>query len=117
MAVISYTQTEVRGFQDYAVKVTWEGLNTTDTTGEAFMIAAFNTVAIQFAGTFDGTTIVLEGSIDGVSYFTLDDVEGAAISKTSAAMETSGDYALYVRPRVSGGTTVDVDAIMICRRA
>lgn len=117
MAIINYTQTEVRGFQDYAIKVTWETLTETNTTGEAFLIAAFNTIAIQFAGTFGGATIVLEGSIDGTTYFTLDDVEGAAISKTSAGMETSGDYALYVRPKVTGGTGVDLDAIMICRRA
>jgi len=117
MAVIDYVQTEVRSFQDYAIKVTWETLTETNSTGAPFLIAAFNTIAIQFAGTFGGGSVVLEGSIDGATYFTLDDVEGAAISKSAAGMETSGDYALWVRPRVASGTGVDVDAIMICRRA
>lgn len=102
MATRDYVQTEVRGFGDYAVKVIWTGL-LADDDGDPLLAVAFRKMSIQFTGTFGGATIVLQGSNDGTNWVTLDDVEGAALSKSATGMETSGDFSLYVRPKVTGG--------------
>lgn len=102
MAEKTYTQTEVRGFSDYVTKFVWTGVTSADTF-QAVMIPAAALATVQFGGTFDSATVLLQGSLDGVTYFTLNDIQGSALSKTSAALETIGEFCIYIKPSASGG--------------
>lgn len=106
--------------KDHHTKVTWEELNSGDTGSPIDQDGMRSNRAlagcIQFTGTFNGgTTAVLEGSNDGTNYSTLRDMVGANISLTAAGMVEFSTSALYIRPSVSGGSSDDVDAIMVLR--
>ena len=61
-------------------------------------------VTFQITGTFGvGGTCVIEGSNDGVTYFTLNDQANAALSITTAALKTVRDTPFWIRPRVTAG--------------
>lgn len=83
--------------------VTWTGLLNGD-DGTPVQLGAYSDRSVQFGGTFGaGGTIVLEGSNDGTTYFTLTDPQGSAISKGSASLEGVVEPTRYVRPRVTAG--------------
>lgn len=85
------------------VLVTWTGLANGD-TGQAFDRAAFADRAVQFTGTFGvAGGAVLEGSLDGSTWFTLNDPFNAALSFTTAGLRQVLEHVVYVRPRVTGG--------------
>jgi len=58
----------------------------------------------QVDGTFAGATVVIEGSNDGVNYYTLTDPQGVPLSFTSADIKQVLEVVMGMRPRVSGGT-------------
>jgi hypothetical protein len=98
---------------------TWTGLTfaTTD-DGQPFETGDFADSCVQIGGTFGaGGTVVFEGSNDGVTYFTLNDVQAAAISKTAAAIEQVAEAPRYVRPRVTAGDgTTSLTVVFYARR-
>ncbi|MCC7122274.1 MAG: hypothetical protein IT493_12020 [Gammaproteobacteria bacterium] len=100
------------------VLIAWMGLLNGD-DGRPISLGDFADFCIQFAGTFGaGGTIVFEGSNDGVSYFTLNDAQAAAISKTAAALEQVVEFPRYVRPRVTAGDgTTNLACHLYTRRA
>lgn len=60
--------------------------------------------SVQVSGTFGaGGTLVIEGSNDGTNYYTLNDLQGTALSFTSARLEGISEMPLYIRPRVTAG--------------
>lgn len=92
--------------------VSWASLASGD-NGAAVQIGNAATISVQFSGTFTITTVVLEGSNDGTTYYTIDDIEGTAISKTAAGQMEVRDRPKYIRPRISvGGVSTDVTAVM-----
>lgn len=62
--------------------------------------------------TFGGATAVLEGSEDGVTYFTLKDVLGNNVSTAVAGRFDIEAIPYHVRPRTSGGTGTDLTVII-----
>lgn len=81
----------------------WTGLLNGD-DGQPFEAGDYGDASVQVGGTFGvGGTIVWEGSNDGTTYFTLNDVQASAISKTAAAIEQVAEVCRYVRPRVTAG--------------
>ena len=92
----------------------WEGLNTTDTTGTPIYISRKTDRSVQIGGTFGGGTVTIEGSNDGTTYFTLNDLQGSAISKTAAALEGVAEVVKWIRPKVTGGDgTTDIDVYLV----
>lgn len=95
---------------------TWTPLTTTNADGNPMSYASngMGGVTFQIGGTFGaGGTVVVEGSNDGVSYFTLNDQANAAVSVSAAALKTIRDAPLYIRPRVTAGdgtTSITVTA-------
>lgn len=85
----------------------WVGLNSTDTVGAALPISGLADRSIQISGTFSAATAIFQGSNDGVTWFTLTDFQGNAISKTSAALEGISEVAALVRPFISGADGSD----------
>lgn len=63
---------------------------------------------VQVSGTFGGATIVIEGSNDKTTWFTLNDNAGLPLSFTAAGMKLMLENPIYVRPVSSGGTGTSV---------
>lgn len=99
--------------------VTWTGISTTlDTTvpyGPMNKGKGAVRAAVTFGGTFGGATAVLQGSIDGVTYATLTDLAGNAISATAAKVQEFTSSVLYIKPSVTGGTGDNVDVVVAFR--
>lgn len=99
------TITPTTAFDGSAQVVTWTGLTTTTDTAEAFatkggMLAA----SVYLGGTFGGGTTALQGSEDGTNYVTLKDINGTAVSATSAARFEVSSATRYIKPVQTGGT-------------
>lgn len=99
--------------------ITWADITTTTDTVTA--VGPYNTgkgairAAVTFGGTFGGATVVLQGSVDGVTYATLTDLAGNAVSATAAKVQEFSSSCLYFKPAVSGGTGDDVDVVLAMR--
>ena len=84
--------------------VTWAGLLNGD-SGEPLILSKA-CKSIRFNGTFGaGGTVIFEGSNDTSSpvFATLVDLQGNAISKTTAGIENVAVSVQQVRPRVTAG--------------
>jgi len=99
------------------VAVTWDQIDATNTTGDNFEGPQYADKTVQITGTWDGATVLIQGSNDATTYFTLTDPQGNAVSFTADGMETIMESPLYIRPfrSVAGGGTVDVNVVMTCR--
>lgn len=114
--VIPVGQATQRG----VLHTTWTGLDTGD-TGFPLTHAGYPMHSVQFGGTFGGATAVLEGSDDGLTYFTLtgESPSGGAdvlVSTTGAQrFDISGITPMFIRPRVSGGAAASITVTMDSR--
>lgn len=118
MATVGTTMNDLAG-DGSVMRVTWNGLNSTNNVGASIAFAQWADRSIQFNGTFNGATIIWEGSNDGgTTWTTLTDPQGNAISKTSAAIEAITEICQLARPNVSSGAGVatDLNAMAILRR-
>lgn len=85
--------------QSGVLLVSW--LNKATTFDAAsFPIASDRTMTVS--GTFDGATVTLQGSNDGVNYFALRDIFGAAISFAVAGICVIAENPVYVKPVMTG---------------
>jgi hypothetical protein len=72
--------------------------------------------SVQFSGTWDSATAVLQGSNDGATWFTLKDPGGNAISLTADGLRQILENTRYIRPSTSGGGgSADIDCRVIER--
>jgi hypothetical protein len=115
MAEIAVSRAPVAGGWLY----TWTPLATGD-TGQPISHTGAADMSVQFFGTFNSATIVLEGSLQDPAgtvdtYATLTDSGDNAISKTTAAMEAIASMAVTIRPSVSSGTATDLTCILFVR--
>ena len=114
MSTINHTRTEPSSISGIEV-FTWASMGNAD-TGDAAGFPHFADKTVQIDGTFGSATVVIEGSVDGTTYFTLTDPQGNNISKTSAALETIEENVMYIRPKTSGGTGTAVNVRILARR-
>lgn len=116
MATKTPVYTPTKGFEDFATHVLWENITLVADDCLPLEMPSIHK-SVQFVGTFDGGTIILEGSNDGVNYHTLTDPQGNAISKTAAGLEEIEETTRYIRPRCTvAGAGTDIDVHMILRR-
>jgi hypothetical protein len=97
----------------------WSGLTQASLdTGEPLTNYDYADCSIQVGGTFGtGGAVIFEGSNDGVSYFTLNDVAAAPLSKTAAGLFQLAEVSRYVRPRISAGDgTTSITVTLYGRR-
>lgn len=85
-----------------------------DSTGESIKGPGFTDRSWQVSGAFGGATIVIEGSNDGINYFTLRDPFAVPLSYTAPDLREVTEMALWMRPRVIGGAAAAVDVIAVC---
>lgn len=86
----------------------WETMNGVS-TGVEMALARWSDKTVTASGTWGSATLVIQGSNDGNTWFTVDDVDGTPVSFTSDSMAVIRDNPLYMRPKTSGGTGSDVD--------
>lgn len=103
MATINPTIDRVVAWGENSHVITWALLTASDAVGASIEMPGSSDRSVQIDGTFDSATVVFQGSNDGVTWFTLTDPQGNAISKTSAALEMISELTRYVRPSTSGG--------------
>lgn len=93
----------------------WETMTTTNADGSPLLIDRRTDRSVQVSGTFGtGGTLVIQGSNDGANWYTLNDLQGTALSFASARLEGISEMPLYVRPFVSAGDgTTDLDVYLV----
>lgn len=72
---------------------------------------------VQISGTFGvGGTCVIEGSNDGVTYSTLTDSNGVALSITANSVKQINELPLFTRPRATGDGSTAIVVSVLARR-
>ena len=102
----------------------WPAMGIAD-TGTPEQVSRYPEKSVQFGATdpltgtagatFGGATGVLEGSDDGVTYFTLKDKFGNNVSTTVAGRFDLEDVPYFVRPRTSGGSGTNLTVILVAK--
>lgn len=116
MADISPTRQNIRS-PGVAYAYVWANLTEND-TAVGKKCPGLNDKTVQVLGDFgSGGTIVIEGSLveePGASDWTgLTDPQGNALSFTAAGLEAIQENVVWVRARVSAGTSVDVNVYLL----
>ena len=124
MAAMTCTYNElnvggVKGGDGSVVRYSWNNLDATNNVGNSISFAQWADRSVQFNGVFNNCTVVWEGSNDdGVTWTTLNDAFGAAISKTAAALTQVTEVSQLARPRVNtAGVNTSITVAALLRRA
>ena len=97
-------------------RIIWEGVATGDTlTAYAVQQQYGLAASIQISGTFGGATVTLQHSNDGSTWFTATDMFENVVTATSDSMFEVSLSSAYFRPAISGGSSNDVDVILVLR--
>lgn len=113
---LAISKSAIGSMDGTALLVNYDNLDELDTSPAPFEMVEWADRSVQVVGTFNGGTVVIEGSNDGQNWVTLTDPQGNAITKTAAFIEQLLEVTRFVRPRVSLGTGVDVDVFFVLRR-
>lgn len=88
------------------IRVQWGG-TTPVATGDVcvpdMLVGGAAVKSVQIEGTFNGATVAIQGSNDGVTFETLLDPANNAISKNAAGLFQIATPALWIQPVVTGG--------------
>ena len=102
-----------------AIQYAWT-LTQASPAGEPVKAHDYGDRTVQIGGdaaVFDGATVSLQGSNDGVSWFALTDPQGNAISAAASRLETVMETPFYTRAFSSGGgASQNVPVLLFCRR-
>src|SRR6478609_3369664 len=112
MASISSTTTPGEAFT-----YTWTLL--TETNSDGIPVTAIGSAdrTVQVTGTFGGTTVTLQGSLDGTNWVTLNDPLGNAISFTATGLKAVLENCNYIRPKLTGGSSASITVKLLVRQA
>lgn len=114
MATKTPVPTPIKSFGENSTHVVWENITLVADVCTPVEMSGSSIRSVQMSGTWDGGTLLLEGSNDGVTYFTLTDPQGNSISKTADALEQVEEVTRYIRPRCTvAGASTDLDVHMI----
>lgn len=114
MATVDY-QSNHPGFTSAGVNgFLWEALTSANLDGAPLAINRRTDRTVQVVGTFDGCTVTIQGSLDGTNWFTLNDLQGTALTFTSARGEGVSEVVTFIRPLVSSaGAGTDIDVYLL----
>jgi hypothetical protein len=100
-----------------AQTITWTGITAQSDTVGAYDRIDLGDRSIQVTGNFNGGTVQLQGSNDGVSFFPLTTPAGVTIQFTAPGLLQVTEACLFVQPVFSTATTgANVTAVMAARR-
>lgn len=95
-----------------ANSIIWENC-TPNEDFEPIEMPASSSGSVQISGIFGANgSVALEGSNDGIDFFTIDDIHGDPIRRSSGGIMTVGDRPRYIRPSVSGDASVNVKVVL-----
>lgn len=108
------------------IHIVWTGLDADD-TGLPVKTAKYADKCVQIYGTFDTTTVTMQGSCDeradpdhvdhaSAVWFSLVDPQGNAIAKTAAGAEQVLENPLWIRPSVSGGASTSITVALVAKK-
>ena len=119
MSIITPTQSNppIPGHQNVpdVLQTVWANVSDVDTC-TSVRTAYFANNTVQMTGNFAGATVILEGSNDNVTFFTLLDLFAAPVTFTSSGIKSVAQIPLYVRPSTSGGLHSRVAVNLVSRR-
>lgn len=100
----------------YGKRIAWQGLASSE-SGEAVSLAEFADRSVQIHGTFGGASVIIEGTNDGTNWYALNDLQGAALSASTAKIEGIAELTYQIRPTISGGDgTTDISVTLFARK-
>ncbi len=103
MAAQTLVMNDVAG-DGSVILATYANLDATNNIGAAIRFSQWADRSVQINGVFNAATVVWEGSNDGgVTYTTLTDPQGVAISSASAVLKAVTEVCQLARPRTTGG--------------
>jgi len=96
----------------------WGPMQLNDVGGALPDVWSFADRSVQVEGTFgSGGTCSVEGSNDGATYRTLNDVFGNALSMTAAGIKEINEVTRYLRPHITAGDgSTSLTVTMFLRR-
>lgn len=94
--------------------VTW--ILSEDDDGTPVEMGAYADKTVQLSGTFGGTSVALQGSNDGLVWFTLADYDGAALVTTANGLGGIRENTRYIRPLSTGGVGATVKVCVFSKR-
>lgn len=102
MALVQKTLEYSESYNDLFVVSKWT-LAQTD-VGDKIQSTGYADRSVQIHGTFGGGSCIIEGSNDGVNFFTLTDPQGNDLVLNQAKIEQISEITRYIRPNISGGS-------------
>lgn len=115
MSTITPTETPLNYFRENATLISWASIGDSDTC-TAIEMPGSQFKSFQVTGTFSSATVVCEGSNDGTNFITLHDLNGNAVSFTSAGLKSVEEVVRYIRPKSTGGSTSSTTASLLLVR-
>jgi hypothetical protein len=115
MATPESTFERIKQFAESSIVRSWT-LPAVGDTGIAVQNPTFSDRSVQVSTlTWGGSTVTIEGSNDGLTYFTLTDQAGAALTFTSSGLRQILQVCRYIRPKATGGTgtSFKIDLLMV----
>ena len=103
----------------HTVVYTWTAVTSADTFVAVGgpELSDYSDRNVQWGGTFDSATVLVQGSNDASNYISLTDPQGNALSKTAAAIEQIVENTLFIKPSASGGGgSQSLTVILVARR-
>lgn len=95
-------------------KTTWTPFTTNVDVGQPEAAPQYPFKTVQALGTFNGSTITIQGSNDGgTTWTTLTDAQGNPLAFTAAAIEKIQEDPQLIRPAVTAGTPTSVTVVMV----
>ena len=101
---------------DDTIKVVWSGVTENDDMLAVQGLSEHADRSVEVSGTLGGATVVIQGSNGGSEYFTLNDPLGSALSFTSNGLSAILEYAEYIKPVRTGGSSTSVNVTLIAKR-
>lgn len=106
MTVVTPTTVKV-GPDSRTLKATWTGFTHTITDSNPLQNVAADARSICVEGTFDSATVTISGSNDGTNYHTLHDLQGNALTFTTAGLKSVEEATLWIKCSHTGGTATE----------
>lgn len=117
MALVITTKTVGKG-DGSLVQIKYAGLSEADTDPPSIDLSEWSDVSVHISGTFNAGTCVVEGTNDeSIPHVPLTDPQGNNLSFTAAKLEQIMEICYKLRPRITTGTGVSVNAVFILKRA
>lgn len=89
---------------------TWANLSAGE-AGEKVLCGA-RAKSVQVTGTFNSNTLTMQGSNDGINWYTLKDINGNDVTFTAAGLKSIATPCLFIRPSDGGSTGVTLTIIL-----